>query len=69
MCIRDSPPPPIPLPTLTKYYDNDPNLLNLLSYSDRILNKMMLAARKKKNYFGTYGDSHMWKEGRAYVKL
>ena len=31
------------MPTLTKYYNNDPNLRNLLS-SDRIINKTMLAA-------------------------
>ena len=38
---------PIPLPTLTKYYSSDPDLRNLLS-SDRIINKMMLAALWKK---------------------
>ena len=39
------PPPPIPLPTFTKYYNNDPNLRNLLS-SDRIINKMLAALWK-----------------------
>ena len=38
---------PFPLPTLTKYHNNDPNLCNLLS-SDRTINKMMLAALWKK---------------------
>ena len=51
--VPSFPPPsplhPILLPTLTKYYNNDPDIRNLLS-SDRIMNKMMLAALwKKKN--------------------
>ena len=46
------PAPPIPLPTLTKYYNNDSTLRNLHS-SHRITNKMTLAAlwkKKKKNW-------------------
>ena len=66
-CPLPSPPTPspIPLPTLTKYYNNDPNLRNLLS-SDRIINKMMLAALWKKKK--THSSDECQSELRRCVK-
>ena len=73
------PPPPhphshpqIPLPILTKYYCNDPNLHNLLS-SNTIIDKMMLATlwkkKKKRDQESASGAAHARKDGRSLRRL
>lgn len=65
------PAPPIPLPTLTRYYNNDSTLRNLHS-SHRITNKMTLAAlwkkQKKKKKKTTCSNVRNSSKGIEYTK-